>query len=175
MVGGRAGVNFGTMTHPTLNLTPDVGIEAGIIFEAATSRIFSLQPEVNLVLHRTMTGGEKINMTYVDVPILFKFSTGNKWRLFANVGPTVSLLLNVDGNAAYTPFGVAASEANADLNWYDYYRERNIGLTAGLGFAVDNFLLEGRYMLGGSNLSAVEDITITTSRFNMTAAYILVF
>ncbi|MEH0155923.1 porin family protein [Limibacter armeniacum] len=177
MIGARAGMNLGMMKHSEYEISPDVGFTAGVIFEAATSPIFSLQPELNFAIQRVQVENQAINIQSFEVPLLFKFSTTprRKVRVFGNIGPAISLIQKISGDGVYYPFTEQFDFSDPEPTWRDYYKSANLSFVIGAGVAFDNILIEGRYYGGLSNLSNSDKPSISVSKFNLTTAYILVF
>lgn len=176
MVGGKFGLNMGSLKHPTLKYTAQPGVELGLVFEAAVNDLFSLQPEVSYLLQRAEVEGGDVSIHSFEVPILFKFSTGDNWRWFGNLGPTLGVTTEVSGSGVFTAFQEEFPEADfTSASWNDYYVTHNIGFVIGAGVAIDNILIDARYNAGLSNISKTEASSLSTSRFTLSAAYILVF
>lgn len=166
--GIKAGVNLSNFYQEELgeqNLR--AGFHAGIFTELALGESFSLQPELLLTTkgnrisygegdnlfndlvdeeNNALIGDAETNLTYIELPILAKFTINEVINL--HIGPYFSYLLNASSDVDGT-LGDQLDELDRDgFNAWDY------GLAAGIGVDLNLVTIGFRYDLG---LAGVND------------------
>lgn len=106
---------------------------------------------------------EQLEITYLDVPLLLRFNGAPSGTnvFFAVMGPTVGFRLKVkDPN-------------DPDANLDDEIKEREVGLTFGLGVQTAKLIVEGRYTYGLTNIDAVDMMdTVKLRTFSVTIGFV---
>ena len=223
-VGFKAGVNMATLEPMNEKATPYKRIvtsDFGILINFPIATDMYLQGEIN---YRTQggnrTGIEKltqaemnryhlpdardlyanlhnrITLNYLDIPVLIKFTKGDKIRYYMSFGPSISYLISCkrlsngeslvytdeagisilkqDGNSATT-----ISQENTSTNIKGDIKKINLAFQAGWGFEyktnAGSFFVETKLLLGATNIqanTATNGKTQTTS-FLMSSGYMI--
>lgn len=128
-----------------------------------------------------------IHLSYIELPLLFKYSTGKTIKPYIAAGPSIAF--NLDSEMGIDLFGF---EIMADTD--DMTRDINFGLTIGGGFSYETdvitFFAEGRYThslndftksgmvradIGGFSFSTHlnEDLNLKSSGFQLLCGFLL--
>lgn len=171
-VGINGGANFNTvMFTPSIKQDMHQGINGGITARYICEKYFAMICGVQLEVNYSQRGWkEKIEdgtenqyqrtLNYLEIPFLAHLAFGREergLRFFLNAGPQIGFFLNdkeeMEGNpwdTSFRPNGVVYQYGKAVENKFDY------GITGGLGMEVrtgiGNFLIEGRYYYGLSDI-----------------------
>ncbi len=113
------------------------GFHVGVYGQFALSDALTLQPEVLYYGAGAKFGDEDYKLSYLAVPVMFKYALGDMFNVQA--GPQLGLLLSTD-----------PSELKDGLKGTDF------GLNLGLGATFSKFSVDARYSLGLSNISDVD-------------------
>ncbi|WP_281614123.1 porin family protein [Flammeovirga sp. SubArs3] len=178
MIAGKVGTNISKIrSNRTEDFSYKPNLTFGGVIEAATSDLFSLQTECLYTMMSTKSSGTTVDLNYVDIPILAKFSFGKTTRFFFNVGPMVSILAKAKENGPTNVMDGSYTESGStyDRNVHRYMNDSNVSLVFGCGAMVDNIMVDFRYITGISDISRVEGNDMSVSRFDITLSYALVF
>lgn len=98
------------------------------------------------------------HFNYIVVPVLLRLTTGEKWQLFANVGPYLAHLLNQEVLYETTIDGNDVSQTEDETSRYN---RTDFGFSAGLGLGIlvsERFFVnvEARNNFGLSNVRREE-------------------
>ena len=123
-----------------------IGFHAGLLGHLHLAPQLSLQPEI--VYSQQGTKSEtsnietKLNLDYVNVPVMFQYMFDNGFRLQA--GPQISFLTRAK-----------AKIGNAELDVKDDLKSTDFGIGAGIGYVdpSSGFGVDARYNLGLSNIN----------------------
>lgn len=168
--GVKGGVNFATLTGDVQNASMKVGFNVGGFAEIKVSEKFSVQPEVlfstqgakdeesgDLGGGTTYKDENKINLAYLNVPIMAKYYVADKFSLEA--GPQFGFLMSAknDYTSTTTNGGVTNTESqNVDIK--DSTKSVDFGLNFGAGYEFTENVSAGvRYNLGLSDISDDND------------------
>jgi len=183
-VGGKIGGNFNTFRveeGPSV-FSASPGLQAGIMLNVASSPVFSLQTGLGITQLRgqkstvnpadTLLNLESnVNLAYADVPVLLKFTTGYKYRFFANVGPSIGILLRGrEKGSLLTTTENGAEVVDGERSIEAEYKDYNISLAVGGGLLIDNLIFEVRYQYGVTNLTRQN---MKSGALLLTAGYLL--
>lgn len=165
--GIKAGVNLSNFYQEELgsqNLR--LGFNAGIFTELAVGESFSIQPELlfttkgnqitygendNLFQNLlngdedALTGDVETNLTYIELPVLAKFTINEVINL--HVGPYVSYLLDASSQVDGTLSDRLGELDRNGFNTWDY------GVAAGIGVDLNLVTIGFRYDLGLSGIT----------------------
>jgi hypothetical protein len=168
--GFRGGLDLTTLTGDVSGVKSKLGFGIGGLARFRTnSPQFSIQSELLLIqkgAKEDESGGETMNLTYIEIPILFKYEPlvkGNyKPAFFA--GPA---------------FGVLLSAKIDDEGIKDDMRATELGITFGAGLDFKNtgkgyFSIDGRYTFGLTNIWDLEfdDSTVKNGMFYFGVSYL---
>jgi hypothetical protein len=120
------------------------GFNGGIMANFAVNEMFSIQPEVLYSmkgLKDDTNSNNKLNLGYIDVPILAKIATGAT-GLFFELGPQVGFLASAK-----------ATDGTTSIDAKDYLKSVDLGYIGGIGFQAASGPMVGlRYNGGFTNL-----------------------
>jgi hypothetical protein len=125
------------------------GFNGGVVANFGINDMFSIQPEVLYSMKGAKADGSdlKLNLNYIDVPVLAKIATGET-GLFFELGPQVGFLASAK-----------VKDNNNSLDVKDSFKNVDFGYAAGVGFQVSSSAMIGlRYNGGFTN--AYKTITI---------------
>jgi outer membrane protein with beta-barrel domain len=154
--GVKGGVNFANLRFDDAEDTSfddRIGLAAGGYVTIPLAGRLSVQPEV-LFSQKGAKFDElgargRLELDYLDVPVLMRYSFG-RWRGFHVFGgPSIGLKLKARAVAEF-----AGEEDETDIG--DDVETIDFGVAAGAGIEIGRFTIDGRYVLGLSNVNAVE-------------------
>lgn len=142
-----------------------LGFHAGLIGHIHLTRQFAVQPElVYSVQGAKYTNGgveSKLNLGYVNIPVLLQYMFDNGFRLQA--GPQLGFMLN-----AKTEIG----DVKTDVK--DGFKTVDFGLGFGAGYVTTSgFGIDARYNLGLSNINENDAVKSTNRGFQLGVFYLL--
>ncbi len=148
IIGVKAGVNFanqkveigGTSDPDTETLT---GYHVGGVFAYKFSEKAGIQGELLYNLVGAKQGDFKNELSYISIPILFRFNVIDILNLHA--GPQFSFLAS------------AKDEDGTDLK--DFYKGSDVGIALGAGLDVSRFTVVARYIIGMTNVADIDGIS----------------
>jgi hypothetical protein len=125
------------------------GFNGGVVANFGLNDMFSIQPEVLYSMKGAKADGTdvRLNLNYIDVPVLAKISTGET-GLFFELGPQVGFLASAK-----------AKDDNASVNYKDFFKSVDFGYAAGLGFqAASGPMIGLRYNGGFTNVGKTGNV-----------------
>ena len=149
-LGAKGGANLGKIDGSSFKDEFNLGYQLGGFAEIDFTKGFGIQPEVLFSQTNTtvtdeplsgLKGGEKINLNYLNVPILLRLNASK--LLTFHVGPQFSILTN---NHKTTAGNVVDAFKGGDFAMV-------VGAQANLGM----LRVYGRYNIGLSNVNDVTD------------------
>ena len=155
-IGIKAGVNYANFTSSKLQTDALTSYHAGLVANFRLSEKFSIQPEVmystqgasykNVV--DEVVDEVKAELGYVSVPVLARIGLGKSVTL--DLGPQFSWL----------------ASKNVDFN--TEVKELDFGAAGGLSLKLtDNIFLQGRYVLGLSEIGKNADIKNSVGQLSL--------
>lgn len=98
-MGVKAGVNLYNV-HNSNTSDPDInlGLHLGLLTHMHLTEAFALQPEIYYSMQGSRSGDNRLNLGYVNVPILVQYMFAEGFRI--QVGPQLGVLLHGNTNAA---------------------------------------------------------------------------
>ncbi len=166
--GVKGGLNVATLTGDIENASSKIGFHVGGFAEIKISEKFAIQPEL---LYSTqgakrdfsevfdgdaISTDAKINLAYLNIPIMAKFYVADKFSLEA--GPQIGFLMSAkrDVTESATIDGIFYSESEkTDVK--DFMKSIDFGVNFGAGYDFTENLSAGlRYNLGLSNINDVK-------------------
>jgi hypothetical protein len=160
--GVKAGASLTTFTGADADGAKNkFGFNGGALANFALNDMFSIQPEVLYSMKGAKADGNdsRLNLNYIDVPILAKIATGET-GLFFELGPQIGFLASAKAKNSLISGDVKDSFNNVDF-----------GYAAGLGFQAASGPMVGlRYNGGFNNVgkeSAGTDGKIRNSAFQL--------
>ncbi len=157
--GIKAGVNFSNMSVDNANdKNLRTGFHAGVFGRMAMSELFSLQPELlyttkgfsNSYDNLIAKGKADVNLNYIEVPINLVYHLSEDFNF--QLGPYFSYLANVNVTTNNELLGFLDINTDDNID-RDNFKKFDVGLTAGLGFEVEDFIFGFKYNLGLVNVA----------------------
>jgi hypothetical protein len=140
-----------------LDVNTRFGVAVGPFVSFEVNDHFAIQPELLFMTKgATATDGSgelRVKLNYLDIPVLAVIRPARNNPFYLFVGPSVN-------------FNVSAKveEANGTTNEEDIkddVKDTEVGLVFGAGVSIRNFLVEGRYAAGLTNIVDDPDIDET--------------
>jgi Outer membrane protein beta-barrel domain len=179
LTGGiKGGITFGDMPEFARVLEDDgaePGMRMGYLFGGFASMsfddVFGLQVEglyIQKGLSYEFDADEfEYRLDYIEIPVLFRMQTARDRGVYALVGPAFGFNVNAKAVSESAPDDVQDS---VDISGETAGLE--ISFVAAVGFQVNRFLVEGRYMEGLTNiLDDVDLVTYKTRTFAILAGF----
>ena len=144
-IGIKGGVNLTNIyTENSTKLDDKIGFNAGLLGHIHLTREIALQPEITYSLQgaKFPNSNAKLNLGYINVPILVQYMFDNGFRLQA--GPQLGFL-----TSAKTKNGNVTEDIKSS------YKPIDFGLSAGIGYVQPSTGLgiDLRYNLGISDIT----------------------
>jgi hypothetical protein len=161
-VGLKGGIAFSNLSNlrdaidfgGAVDINARKGVVLGPFVSVGISDSFAVQAEALFAARgATATDGRnelRIELGYVDVPILARFTPAANRPFYVLVGPSVNL--NVSAKAV----DVVPVEAEEDIK--DDIKTAELALVFGAGLNLHRGFVEGRYVAGLTSISADPDI-----------------
>jgi opacity protein-like surface antigen len=176
--GVKGGINLHTITGDVEDASSKVGFQIGGFAEFKLSDKFAIQPEILFSAQGAksewseegISGEDKLNLGYLNIPVMAKFYVAEKFSLEA--GPQIGFLLSAKSKSEATFDGETYSE---DVDVKDSFESIDFGVNFGAGYDFTENLSAGlRYNLGLSNIAKTEDgddSKIKNSVFSLSVGY----
>lgn len=157
----KAGINIATQSMKG-DKKAKVGFQGGVGINFLTGLSgFSVQPELNFISKgasfKTTSGREKLNLNYLELPVLAKYSFG---PVYLNAGPSLGLRLG---------------QGDKEKATYGAMKKLDFGLQMGGGVAIaaglGKIILDARYVLGLTNISDVKGVNIKNRGVQVSVGY----
>lgn len=163
--GIKGGLNAYTLSNESNNNTdPLVSFHLGILGHIHLARQLALQPELLYsgqgAKSASNIAGGKIELGYLNIPVLFQYMFDNGFRLEA--GPQVGILLS-----AKSKVGNLSSDIKNNLESLD------AGLLVGLGYIhpPTGFGVDARYQFGLTNINKTSNFKSYNRGFQLGVFY----
>lgn len=182
-LGIKGSVNLSSWTGDTrgLNLRPMFGVNVGALIQIKVTDELDIQPEVLYSNQVTKmknvganisgiyyTGDIKWNLSYINVPVLFKYSTDDK--SFIEAGPQVGFLTSAKASTKLTQYSPTVTKDAKEA-----FESIDFGFVVGVGYNINQHLMADlRYNIGLSNIAKTEsgdDTKIRNSVLALSLAY----
>jgi hypothetical protein len=147
--GAKAGLNSATLIGDVDGNKSLIGFNAGVFAEIPLADSFYLQPELLYstqgtedyrYLSNSIPLVDKLNLDYINLPIMFKYDVAN--RFYLEAGPQVGFL-------------VSAKRGNADIK--DEFESTDFGANFGFSYGfTENLFAQARYNIGLSDIDKSE-------------------
>lgn len=123
-----------------------IGFHAGAFATIPVASSINVQPEAVFSMEGAKSGGDKLNLTYINVPVMFQYHSQG---FIGETGPQLGLLMSAKSKEE----GVSESE---DIK--EEFETINLSWAVGAGYRLANGLgFHARYNLGLSNLAKDSD------------------
>ncbi len=161
--GVKGGLNVSSL-HFEDNTSYDskIGIYAGLLAHIHASQVWAIQPEVFYSSEgakaRVGNSDVKINLNYINVPVLLQYMFDNGVRLEG--GPQIGFLVNAK---------TKTSNATVDNN---NFKSTAFSIPLGVGYlTTDGLGFDARYVFGLSNINENKNPTIQSNVFQFGIFY----
>lgn len=143
----KPGLNLGLIGH--IHLAPQLALQPEIVYSAQGAKFNSI------------AGETKINLGYINVPVLLQYMFDNGFRLQA--GPQIGFLVN-----AKSVTGGTSTNIKNDLKSVDF------ALGAGVGYVhvPSGFGVDARYNIGLSNINNNSSVKSTNRGVQLGVFYL---
>lgn len=134
-----------------------VGLIAGVNAEYQIAEPFSVTAGVLYSMEgckEDVSDGESIKMDYLNIPVLANYYVIKGLAVKAGV-----------------QFGFLMSAKYGDHDYKDYCEKFNFSIPVGLSYEYQNFVLDGRYNIGLSDIYKGEGESVKTHTFMITIGY----
>jgi hypothetical protein len=159
-IGIKGGLNVYTLQDDNSASDRNVSFHAGLLAHIHLASHFALQPEVVY----SVQGGEfkglvdnpKLNLTYINVPLLFQYMFDNGCRLQA--GPQVGFLVKAESQVNST---------NSDVK--NDYKNTDVGIVLGASYVhpPSGFGIDARYNYGFTPINATSTVNLYNRGFQV--------
>ncbi|HEY6503726.1 MAG TPA: porin family protein [Chitinophagaceae bacterium] len=165
-IGIKAGLNLYTINSDNnTNYDTKAGFHLGLLGHIHMAKQFALQPEIVYSAQGakyTTDGVEtKINLGYINVPVMFQYMFDNGFRLQA--GPQVGFLINAKAET-----NNVSADIKDNLNGIDFA----LGVGAGYVNPASGFGIDARYNLGLSDINDESPVKSTNRGFQVGVFYL---
>jgi len=159
--GAKAGLNISSLNGDVEGVKSLVGFHVGGFAQVPLAAKFTFQPEVVYSAQGAKEdGGDgKINLGYINVPLMFKYAIAEKFNVEA--GPQIGFLVS-----AKEKYNGNSDDIKDQLNSVDF----SIGLGASYDFT-QNLSADVRYNAGVSNIAKESDSKIRNGVFQIGLGY----
>jgi hypothetical protein len=165
-IGIKGGVNFYDINNDNnVNYDSKVGFNIGLLGHIHVAKHFALQPEIQYsaqgAKYTNNNGNNKINLNYINVPVLLQYMWDNGFRLQA--GPQAGILVS------------AKSENNGNtVDIKNNIKSLDLGLSFGASYIHPStgVGIDLRYNLGLSNINENSDLKSTNRGLQLSLFYI---
>ena len=165
-IGIKGGANFYNINNDN-NITYDskIGFNLGLLGHIHVANHFALQPEIQYstqgAKYTNDFGANKINLDYINVPVLLQYMWDNGFRLQA--GPQAGIL-------------VSAKSKNNDntVDIKNNFKPLDLGVSFGASYIHPStgVGIDARYNLGLSNINENSDLKSTNRGLQVSLFYI---
>ena len=137
----RVGFNVGAFA--AIKLSEKITLQPEILFSTQGAKAENVSADVNGVNY---TADIEFNLSYINVPVMFKYYVADKFNLEA--GPQIGFL-----TSAETSTKVDGFNQTVDQDAKDYFESVDFGFNLGAGYDFTNKISAGiRYNIGLSNV-----------------------
>jgi len=137
----RVGFNVGAFA--AIKLSEKITLQPEILFSTQGAKAENVTADVNGVNY---TADIEFNLSYINVPVMFKYYVADKFNLEA--GPQIGFL-----TSAETSTKVDGFNQTVDQDAKDYFESVDFGFNLGAGYDFTNKISAGiRYNIGLSNV-----------------------
>lgn len=163
--GIKAGLNLSSWTGDTqgMNLRPRLGINVGGFAEIRFLDQFSIQPEILYSAQGTrfknvgatvngqyFKGDIKWNLSYINIPLMFKYTTNNK--SYFEAGPQIGFLTSAKVATKLTQYSQTVEQDAKQM-----FESLDFGFNVGVGYNINEHLITNlRYTIGLSNIAKTD-------------------
>lgn len=181
--GIKGGMNISNWVGDTegMDVKSKIGFNIGGFAEIKLSDKFAIQPELlysaqgmkmdNFEVDDpelgSVTADAKFNLSYINIPVMFKYYVAEKFNLEA--GPQIGFLTSAKLNVKVDGYG------SSDQDVKDIFESVDFGLNFGAGYDfTEHFFANIRYNLGLSNIAKTEsgdDSKVNNSVFSLNVGY----
>ncbi len=175
--GVKGGLNISNLGGDVEDNSAILGFHVGGFAEIKLSEKFAIQPELLFSTQGSKiedsgedySAEDKLNLSYINLPIMAKFFVAPKFSLEA--GPQIGFLVSAKDKYEETYLGETIS---SDEDVKDNFKSIDFGLNLGAGFDFTENLSAGvRYNIGLSNIADAddEDFKLNNSVFSLSVGY----
>ena len=137
----RIGFNIGAFA--AIELSEKITLQPEILFSTQGAEAENVEAFVNGSIY---TGDVKFNLSYINIPVMFKYYVADKFNLEA--GPQIGFLTSAETSTTLDGF-----DQTVDQDAKDYFESVDFGFNLGAGYDFTKNVSAGiRYNIGLSNV-----------------------
>lgn len=159
----RIGFNVGAFA--AIELSEKITLQPEILFSTQGAEAQNGEAEYNGDFY---TGDVKFNLSYINIPVMFKYYVADKFNLEA--GPQIGFLTSAETSTKLDGFS-----QTVDQDAKDYFESVDFGFNVGAGYDFTKNVSAGiRYNIGLSNVFKTEsgdDSKIQNSVFSLSVGF----
>jgi long-subunit fatty acid transport protein len=159
----RVGFNVGAFA--AIELSEKITLQPEILFSTQGAEAENVEAFVNGSIY---TGDVKFNLSYINIPVMFKYYVADKFNLEA--GPQIGFLTSAETSTKLDGFNQTVDE-----DAKDYFESVDFGFNLGAGYDFTKNVSAGiRYNIGLSNVfknQPGDDSKIQNSVFSLSVGY----
>ena len=165
-IGIKGGVNlYNIHNDNSTTYDPKVGFNLGLLGHIHVAKHFALQPEIQYSVqgakYTANNSNTKVNLNYINVPVLLQYMWDNGFRLQA--GPQAGFLVSAKSKI---------DDNSVDIK--DNYKPLDLGVSFGAGYIHPStgIGIDARYNLGLNNINKTGDVASANRGFQLSLFYI---
>jgi opacity protein-like surface antigen len=159
----RVGFNVGAFA--AIELSEKITLQPEILFSTQGAEAENVEAFVNGSIY---TGDVKFNLSYINIPVMFKYYVADKFNLEA--GPQIGFLTSAETSTKLDGFNQTVDE-----DAKDYFESVDFGFNLGAGYDFTKNVSAGiRYNIGLSNVfktQSGDDSKIQNSVFSLSVGF----
>ena len=158
--GAKAGINIAKLGGDVSNVDSKVGFVGGVNAQIGLSEAFAIQPEVLYSMEGAKSGSSKLNLDYINVPVLVKYTIPGTKGLGVYAGPQIGFLASAKSKS-----GSTTTDIKSQL------KSTNFSGAFGAEYTfMECFVLSARYQAGFSDISKSTG-SVKSNAFQITVGY----
>lgn len=161
----KSRVGFSGGVFAAIKFSEKITLQPEILFSTQGAEAQNVEADVNGVIY---TGDVKFNLSYINIPVMFKYYVADKFNLEA--GPQIGFL-----TSAKTSTKIDGFSQTDEQDAKDYFESVDFGLNLGAGYDFTKKISAGvRYNFGLSNIAktqAGDNTKIENSVFSLSVGY----
>lgn len=158
--GIKAGINMASVKISNgTDYDTKVGLHLGGLAHIHISKQFAVQPELLYSMQGGESGNVKLQLNYINLPLLAQYMLNNGFRL--QTGPQISFLVSAESKVGDVEVDIKDEIAGIDFSW-----------VFGLGYLFSQGIgIDTRFNIGLNNISDIDDFEAHNQVFQVGLFY----